>query len=118
MRRLCYEILGAIFVLVMAASAGFAAQQQSQTQTQQQPQAQSQQQPAATDTSQQPDASQDQTATSDEDSTVKGVKPGSEKRRQFRWEPRRWQGREFVFPAARDRARQAGGHGSGKDRQD
>ena len=50
----------------------------SQAQTQQQPQAQPQQQPAATDPSQQPQT-QDQTATSDEDDTVKGVKPGSEK---------------------------------------
>ncbi len=86
MRRLCNGIFGFIFVLLLAAPAGFTAQQQSQTQTQQQPQAQSQQQPeaqpqqqpAATDPSQQPQT-QDQTATSDEDDTVKGVKPGSEK---------------------------------------
>jgi predicted Zn-dependent protease len=62
-------------VLLLAAPAGFTAQQQ----TQQQPQAQSQQQPAAADPSQQPQT-QDQTATTDdEDTTMKGVKPGSEK---------------------------------------
>jgi len=70
MRRLCNGIFGVIFVLLLAAPAGFAAQQQSP--------AQDQQQPSATDSSQQPQT-QDQTATSDEDSTVKGVKPGSEK---------------------------------------
>jgi len=70
MRRLCNGIFGVIFVLLLAAPAGFAAQQQSPTQDQQQP--------SATDSSQQP-RTQDQTATSDEDSTVKGVKPGSEK---------------------------------------
>jgi predicted Zn-dependent protease len=66
MRRLCNGIFGIIFVLLMASSAGFAAQQKSQTQAQQQP--------AATDPGQ-----QDQTAPSSEDDTVKGVKPGSEK---------------------------------------
>ena len=70
MRRLCNGIFGVIFVLLLAAPAGFAAQQQSP--------AQDQQQPSATDSIQQPQT-QDQTATSDEDSTVKGVKPGSEK---------------------------------------
>jgi predicted Zn-dependent protease len=92
MRRLCDAIFGLFFVMLLAAPAGFAAQQQSQTQpqtqTQQQPgtaessqqsQGQSQQQPAATDANQQPQA-QDQTAGSDdEDQTVKGVKAGSEK---------------------------------------
>jgi beta-barrel assembly-enhancing protease len=87
MRRLYNGIFGIFVVLLLAAPAGFAARQQSQTQTQQQPgatgssqqsQAQSQQQPAATEPSQQPQT-QDQTATSDEDDTVKGVKPGSEK---------------------------------------
>ena len=89
MRRLCNVIFGILVVLLLAAPAGFAARQQSQPQTQapqpastdanQQPQAQSQQQPAATDASQQPQT-QDQTAgSSDEDETVKGVKPGSEK---------------------------------------
>jgi predicted Zn-dependent protease len=69
MRRLCIGIFGIVFVMLMAAPAGFTAQQQSQTQ----------QQPAATtDPSKQPQT-QDQTATSDEDETVKGVKPGSEK---------------------------------------
>ena len=87
MRRLYNGIFGITFVLLLAAPAGFAAQQQSQTQTQQQPaapdasqqpQTQTQQQPAAADPSQQPQT-QDQTAPSDEDQTVKGVKPGSEK---------------------------------------
>ena len=78
MRRLCNGIFGIIFVLLLAAPAGFAAKQQPQTQTQQQPQAQPQQQPAATDPGQQPQT-QDQTAASDEDETVKGVKAGSEK---------------------------------------
>jgi predicted Zn-dependent protease len=73
--------------MLLAAPAGFAARQQSQTQPQQQPaatdasqqpQGPSQQQPAAADASQQPQT-QDQSAASDEDETVKGVKPGSEK---------------------------------------
>ena len=72
MRRLYNGIFGAIFALLLAAPAGFAAQQQPQAQTQQQPAA------TAADSSQQPQT-QDQTATSDEDDTVKGVKPGSEK---------------------------------------
>jgi predicted Zn-dependent protease len=65
-------------VLLLAAPAGFSAQQ-SQTQTQP-PQAQTQQPPAA-DPGQQPQA-QDQPATTDEgdkDETMKGVKPGSDK---------------------------------------
>ncbi len=87
MRRLYNGMFGIIFVLLLAAPAGFTAQQQSPTQTQQQPaatdsnqqsQTQSQPQPTAADPSQQPQT-QDQTATSDEDQTVKGVKPGSEK---------------------------------------
>ncbi len=78
MRRLCNGIFVTIFALLLVASAGFAAQQQSQTQAQQQPQSQSQQQPAAADASQQPQT-QDQPATSDEDETMKGVKPGSDK---------------------------------------
>jgi predicted Zn-dependent protease len=86
MRRLCNGIFGILVVLLLVGPAGFAAGQQSQTQTQgqpaapdasQQPQAQPQQQPTATDANPQ---RQDQTATSsDEDETVKGVKPGSEK---------------------------------------
>lgn len=82
MRSLRYGIFGFIFVLLLAAPAGFAARQQSQSQAQQQPataesgqQSQTQTQPPATADSSQ----QDQTATSDEDATVKGVKPGSEK---------------------------------------
>ena len=87
MRRLYNSLFGITFVLLLAAPAGFAAQQQSQTQTQQQPaapdasqqpQTQYPQQPVAADPSQQPQT-QDQTAPSDEDQTVKGVKPGSEK---------------------------------------
>jgi predicted Zn-dependent protease len=79
MRRLCNGIIGIIFVLLLAAPSGFTAQQQAQTQNQQQPQAQPQQQPAAADPSQQPQT-QDQTPTTDdEDTTMKGVKPGSEK---------------------------------------
>jgi Zn-dependent protease with chaperone function len=87
MRRLCNGIFGILVVMLLAAPAGFAARQQSQTQPQQQPaatdasqqpQGPSQQQPAAADASQQPQT-QDQSAASDEDETVKGVKPGSEK---------------------------------------
>ncbi len=78
MRRLCNEISGILLVLLLAAPAGFAAQQPAQTQTQQQPQAQPQQQPVATDSTQQPQAD-DQSSASDEDATMKGVKPGSDK---------------------------------------
>src|SRR3984893_522436 len=76
MRRLCNGIFGIIFVLALAAPAGVAAPQQAQPQ--QQPQAQSQQQPAAADSSQQPQT-EDQSSASDEDATMKGVKPGSDK---------------------------------------
>src|SRR5579863_10256185 len=79
MRRLYNGIFGIAFVLLLAAPAGFAAQQQpATTGASQQSQTQPQQQPAATDPSQQPQT-QDQTAAPDEDATVKGVKPGSEK---------------------------------------
>src|SRR5579862_2596429 len=78
MRHLCNEIFGIFFVLLLAAPAGFAARQQAQTQTQQQPQAQPQQQPAAADSAQQPQT-EDQSSASDEDATMKGVKPGSDK---------------------------------------
>jgi predicted Zn-dependent protease len=76
MRRLSNGIIGIIFALVVCVPAGFAAQQQ----TQQQPQPQTQQPPAAPDAAQQPQT-QDQSApsSSDEDATVKGVKPGSDK---------------------------------------
>jgi predicted Zn-dependent protease len=77
MRRLCNEIFGTVLVLMLAAPAGFSAQQQSQAPNQQ-PAAQTSPQPATTDASQQPQA-QDQTSSSDEDSTMKGVKAGSEK---------------------------------------
>src|SRR5580704_7911127 len=70
MRRLCNEMLGLVFVLLLAAPAGFSAQQQ--------PQTQSQPQPAATDQSQQPQT-QDESSASDQDATMKGVKPGSDK---------------------------------------
>jgi predicted Zn-dependent protease len=79
MRRLCNEISGIIFVLLLAAPAGFPAQQQAQTQTQQQPQAQPQQQPAAADPGQQPQTQDQSASADDEDATVKGVKAGSEK---------------------------------------
>ena len=123
MRRLCIGIFGIVFVLLLAAPAGFTAQQQSQTQQQpattgssQPSQTQAQQQPAATDASQQPQT-QDQTATSDEDETMKGVKPGSEKDVNSIGNRGVGKGVNLVFPAARDRARETGGHGSRKDRQ-
>jgi predicted Zn-dependent protease len=77
MRRLYNEIFGTILVLLLAAPAGFSAQQQSQAPSQPQPPAQTQSQPA-TDASQQPQT-QDQISSSDEDATMKGVKPGSDK---------------------------------------
>ena len=86
MRRLCNGIFAIVLVLLLAAPAGFAARQQSQSQAQQQPattgssqQTQTQAQPSASSNSSQQAQTQDQTATSDEDATVKGVKPGSEK---------------------------------------
>ena len=78
MRRLYNGIFGIVFATLLAVSSSFAAQQQSQTPNQQQPQAQSQKQPATADAPQQPQA-EDQTTTSDEDATMKGVKPGSDK---------------------------------------
>jgi predicted Zn-dependent protease len=91
MRIKSVKLLSVLAFLLMtvtasvAAPAGFATQQQPQTQSQQQRQAQ--QQPAATDSQQQPAAAdstqqsqaQGQTTSSDEDATMKGVKPGSEK---------------------------------------
>lgn len=89
MRRLYIGFLGILFALALWAPAGLTAQQ-SQTQSQQQPatansgqsgdQTQTQSpQPAATEANPQADT-QDQTSSdSDEDQTVKGVKPGSEK---------------------------------------
>jgi predicted Zn-dependent protease len=64
----------------MAASAGLAAQQSSQAQ--EQPQAQQPQQPAPTnptDSTQQPPQATTQSPSTNDDGTVKGVKPGSEK---------------------------------------
>jgi predicted Zn-dependent protease len=72
-------MFGIILGMLIAAPAGFTAQQQPTAPAANgQPQAQSQQQPAATDATQQPQA-QDQPAASDDEDTVKGVKPGSEK---------------------------------------
>ncbi|HVA94116.1 MAG TPA: M48 family metallopeptidase [Candidatus Dormibacteraeota bacterium] len=70
MKRLCNAILVALLGLTLAVPAGFAAPQTSQTQ-----------QPKATTTdSSQTSQTQDQqqTTSSDEDKTMKGVKPGSE----------------------------------------
>jgi predicted Zn-dependent protease len=77
MRRLYTEIFGIVFVLLLAAPAGFAARQQSPAQTPQPPQTQTQQ-PATADPSQQPRA-QDDSSASDENQTMNGVKTGSEK---------------------------------------
>ena len=87
------------------------------TSSSQQSQAQAQQQPAATDASQQPQT-QDQTATSDEDETVKGVKPGSEK--DVNSIGNRGVGKGMnLYSLEREIAhRETGGHGSRKDRQD
>jgi len=74
MRRLSSGIVGIISVLILSGPAGFAARQLTQQQTQAQPQ----QPTAAADASQQPQP-QNQPATTDEDTTVKGVKPHSEK---------------------------------------
>jgi predicted Zn-dependent protease len=76
MRRLYTEIFGIVFVLLLAASAGFAARQQSPAQATQPPQTQTQQ-PATADPGQQPQA-QDDSSDSDENQTMKGVKTGSE----------------------------------------
>ena len=87
MRRLYYGVFGIVFGMLLAAPAGFSAQQSSPTQQQpaatdanhpQPSQTESQPQPSATDAAQQPQA-QDQSPASDEDETVKGVKPGSSK---------------------------------------
>ena len=79
MRRLSNGMFGIILGMVLAAPAAFTAQQQPSAPTANgQPQAQTQQQPAATDATQQPEA-QNQPAASDDEDTVKGVKPGSEK---------------------------------------
>src|ERR1700720_3680925 len=87
MSRLYYGVFGIVFVMLLAAPAGFSARQSSPTQQQpaatdasqpQPSQTQSQPQPSATDVAQQPQA-QDQSPASDEDETMKGVKPGSAK---------------------------------------
>jgi predicted Zn-dependent protease len=74
MRRLCFAVPGIFLALLLVAPVGFTARQQAQPQTQAQPQ----QQPASTTDSSQPPQTQDQPAASDQDPTVKGVKPGSE----------------------------------------
>ena len=89
MRRLYIGLLGILFGLALSAPAGLTAQQ-SQTQSPQQPatatssqsgqQTQTQsQQPAAADAGPQADTQDQASSDSDEDQTVKGVKPGSEK---------------------------------------
>lgn len=78
MRRLYLSSLGILLGLLVAAPAGFSAQQQSQTPTTgQQPAATAPAQSSPTADQQQP--AQDQSGASDEDQTVKGVKAGSEK---------------------------------------
>lgn len=95
MKRICNGILVAFFGLSLAVPTGFAAQQQSQSQTQPQaaPTTQGQQPPSPPNSSQSqasqaPTADQsqtsrpqdeEQTTSSDEDQTPKGVKAGSEK---------------------------------------
>src|SRR5665213_2557857 len=73
MRRLSHGIFGIIIALLATGSAGWAAQQQ--------PQTPSQQPPAATSTNASPQQTQtqDQTPATDEDSTMKGVKTGSDR---------------------------------------
>ncbi len=79
MKRLFHPALLTILALSVAVPAGFAAPQQSQTQSQP-PQTQSQQpQPAATDSPQQPQAQDQQAPPADENKPPKDVKPGSEK---------------------------------------
>lgn len=87
MRRLSNlnGILGVIAALLLVAPAGFAARQQSQTETKQQPAATDSSQPPQTQSQEQPAADQTQTPqtqeqpASDEEQTPKGVKAGSEK---------------------------------------
>jgi beta-barrel assembly-enhancing protease len=86
MRRLCNELLGLFVVLLLVAPVAFSAPQQSQPQSSQQPTAQTQApqtpaQPGPPDAAPQTQSpsTDDQTATSDEDATMKGVKPGSDK---------------------------------------
>ena len=71
MKRLFDVALAAIIALSLAVPAGFAGQQQSKTQPQQQA--------TTTDSSQQQTQDQQQPSSSDQDQTMKGVKPGSEK---------------------------------------
>src|SRR5215472_12340679 len=78
MKRLYYAIPGILLVLLWAAPASSSAQQQpAQTQPQTEPQQPPSGTPDASSQSAQPQA-QDKPATSDEDQTKKGVKPGSE----------------------------------------
>jgi len=71
MKRLFDAALAAVIALSLAVPAGFAGQQQSKTQPQQQA--------TTTDSSQQQTQDQQQPSSSDQDQTMKGVKPGSEK---------------------------------------
>src|SRR6266436_3053374 len=71
MKRLFDAALAAIIALSLAVPAGFAGQQQSKTQPQQQA--------TTTDSSQQQTQDQQQPSSSEQDQTMKGVKPGSEK---------------------------------------
>jgi len=71
MKRLFDAALAAIIALSLAVPAGFAGQQQSKTQAQQKA--------TTTDSSQQQTQDQQQPSSSDQDQTMKGVKPGSEK---------------------------------------
>jgi predicted Zn-dependent protease len=70
MKRLFDAALAVVIALSLAVPAGFAGQQQSKPQ---QPQA------TTTDSSQQQTQDQQQPSSSDQDQTMKGVKPGSEK---------------------------------------
>jgi beta-barrel assembly-enhancing protease len=75
MTRLYNGMVGLILGLLLVVPSGHAA---AQTQSQQQPAAKSQPQPATADQGQQPQAD-DQATTSNDDETMKGVKPGSDK---------------------------------------
>ena len=77
MRRLYKELFGVMLGIALAAPAGFAAPQQTQTTAPPPPPAQTQQPPAASAPASDPSA-QDQSASPD-DQTMKGVKAGSDK---------------------------------------
>jgi beta-barrel assembly-enhancing protease len=75
MTRLYDGMVGLILGLLLVVPSGHAA---AQTQSQQQPPARSQPQPTTADQGQQPQTD-DQATTSNDDATMKGVKPGSDK---------------------------------------